>query len=259
MWCGCTPLAPGTRCGWGYSLVSMSTLPVDDAYFARLDTLKVPMSAPHQWSMELIGLTARDLLGSEFHVFLDMNWYHLDYPYPVAPDVMAIPAEGVEAGLRSYRQGEGASPTVVVEIPSENNSAFEVQKKNLRYRRLGVVSLTVYIEPGTEGVFRQGPDDWDFLNWTGRPVPELGGLVLDFDDDGALRATTPAGFSGNRYADVLHATLADELAAEAEVRADAAVLEAEARAGAAEAKAKAAESKAEALMERLRAAGIDPD
>jgi len=226
----------------------MSTLPVDDEFLARQDTLKVPESSPHRWAAELISQAATGLLGPGFHVFADMNWYHQEYPYPVAPDVMVIPAEGVESRLRSYQQGDGPSPTLVVEIPSENNTAFEVQKKNLRYKRLGVVSITVYIEPGTEGVFRQGPDDQDHRNWTGKPIPELGGLSLDFDDQGELRATTPEGYSGIRYAEIIQAG--------AEARAEAEVAEAKATAAA---KIAAAEKKTAALLAQLRAAGIDPE
>lgn len=224
----------------------MSTLPIDDESMASQDTLKVPQSAPHHWAMDLIAQAARGLLGSEFHVFADMNWYHPDYPHPVAPDVMVIPAGGVEPRLRSYQQGGGVSPTVVVEIPSENNTAFEVQKKNLRYKNLGVVTIAVYIEPGTEEVLRRGPDDQDLRNWTGRPIPELGGLALDFDKQGILRATTPDGYSGTSHAEILHAIHADQQAA------------AEANAAAAEANAAEAEAKMAAMAEQLRAAGIEP-
>ncbi|MFV0258710.1 MAG: hypothetical protein ACK5PP_09715, partial [Acidimicrobiales bacterium] len=67
--------------------------------------------------------------------------------------------------------------------------------------------------------------------WTDRPIPELGGLRIGFDQ-GAVTVTSPDG---------LRATGDEDLAHQLESRAD------------------EAERRAERLAERLRELGVDPD
>ncbi|MFV0260596.1 MAG: alanine-zipper protein, partial [Acidimicrobiales bacterium] len=95
--------------------------------------------------------------------------------------------------------------------------------------------------------------------WTDRPIPELGGLRIGFDQ-GAVTVTSPDGLRATSDEDLAHqlesrADEAESRADEAESRAD----EAESRADEAESRADEAESRAELLAERLRELGVDPE
>ena len=149
------------------------------------DTIKVPESAEHRRVVDLIGAISDQLLGKDYEVFRDMNWYPTDDGSAVAPDVMALPAGSLPDGARSYRQDKlgGPTPLVVVEVPSETNSFFNVQKKLQRYRRLGVPTYVVASEDQASCVMRQDPDDSTLTNWDNHPIPELGGLRLTSVDD----------------------------------------------------------------------------
>jgi len=87
-------------------------------------------------------------------------------------------------------------------------------------------------------VLRYEPSSTAPSDWQGRPIPELGGIVLDFVD-GALRLTRPNGLKAGSFT---------ELAA-SEIR----------RADEAEARAVQAERRATELAERLRSLGHDTD
>lgn len=220
--------------------MSMPALSFDDGeVLVDPDDLKMPERAIHRQTADLIGLAATHLLGTEVRVFRDLNWYPDDGGTAIAPDVMVLPRAAADPLPRSYRQDEtdGPPPLAVVEVASDTDTFASLRSKARRYQRLGT---TVYVVVVDEDpcVLRLGSDDEEFIDWTGRPIPELGGPVLDIDG-GRPRLTMPDGL---------------------QAASDAALMAAmEERAEAAESRASEAERRAEELAARLRALGEEPD
>ena len=162
--------------------MSMPTLSFDDDHpLVDPDQLKMPEADGHRCAVDLIGLAAIRLLGPEFRVFRDMNWYPTGGGNPVAPDLMVLPADATEPRPTSYRQDQtdGPSPTVVVEVPSECDSFVSFREKAFRYQSLGTTVYLVVVE-GACSVLRLGADDTEPLlvdrpshPRTGWPPPRL--------------------------------------------------------------------------------------
>ncbi|MCP5027906.1 MAG: Uma2 family endonuclease [Actinomycetia bacterium] len=232
----------------------------DDGPMLHPDDLKMPERAAHRQAVDLISLAAIRLLGSDIRVFRDLNWYPSDGGNAVAPDVMVLPADAVDESPRSYRQGaDGASPTVVVEVPSESDSYAAFRAKALRYQGLGAVAYVVIVDSPSQTVLRLGLDDREPMTWIDRPLPELGGVRLVFDA-GRLVLITPDG---------VRAISDDDLVADAARRADEAARRADdaarraddaaRRADDAERRADGAEERAQALARQLELLGVDPE
>lgn len=204
------------------------------------DDLKMPERAAHRQAVDVIALMATRLLGPEVRIFRDLNWYPSDGGTAVAPDVMVLPASAVEAQPRSYRQhGDGAAPLVVVEVPSDNDSFADFRAKNQRYQSLGTTVYTVVIDGPKGAVLRLEPDGTEPVVWIGQPIPELGGLSIEFEDGDRLVVVDPGG---------ARASTDDELVDQAESRAEQA-----------ESRVDQAESRAEALVRQLRDLGVEPE
>lgn len=170
------------------------------------DDVIVPESPDHRIMTELVAAVAgRQLAG---HVcYRDMNWYPLDGEGPMAPDVMVLAAGQLPARAKSYQ-------------------------------RLGVVAYTVGITPPC-AVTRFAPGDVDPISWLGRPMVELGGLIIErADDDARLIVRSPDGL------DVSSDTELWQLL--------------DARAEEAAAQAEAAASRVAALEAQLRQLGVEP-
>ena len=56
----------------------------------------MPESPHHRRVVDAIGLAATSLLGADFDVFRDMNWYPPDGAVP-GPDVMVLPGGAFKA------------------------------------------------------------------------------------------------------------------------------------------------------------------
>jgi hypothetical protein len=208
-------------------------------HFLDPDELKVPESPAHRQAVDLIALLAKDLLGPAWAVYRDMNWYPPDGGNAVAPDIML--AEGARPPrAKSYRQRDAELPwpSVVVEVPSRTDGYSSFRAKLERYRRLGVVAYVVDVEDGARSIERVDPDGDAPIPWDGRPMPQLGGLILTFDDEGALVARLSEGVF---------------------VRADEhALAHLRRQAEAARGEAEAARARVAELEARLRALGADP-
>ena len=172
----------------------------------------------------------------------------------IAPDLFVLPIDAmpVPEGRttdwpKSYRQDKtgGPAPSVAVEIPSDTDTFASLRTKTSRCRRLGVTVYLVVIDSSPPEVLRLAADGHDDELWIDRPIPELGGLRIGFDDHGTLTVTAPDGLSITSEED-----LADQLEARAET--------AESRVAEAERRAAEAERRAEELAERLRELGGDP-
>jgi Uma2 family endonuclease len=217
--------------------VSMSALSFDDGeVLVDPDDLKMPERAVHRQTADLLGLAATHLLGAEVRVFRDLNWYPSDGGTAVAPDVMILPRTAVDPLPRSYRQDEtgGPPPLAVIEIASDTDTFASLRAKARRYQRLGTTVYVVVVDD-EPCVLRLGPDDDEFVDWTGRPLPELGGPSMDVVDDGP-RLTMPDGVQAASDAELMAAV--EERAAQ---------------------RAEEAERRAEELAIRLRALGEEPD
>lgn len=212
--------------------MSMPTLQFDDDHLVDPDQLKMPESDGHRRTVDLIGLAVSRLLGPEFRVFRDMNWYPAGGGNPMAPDLMVLPAGATDPRPTSYRQDltDGPSPVAVVEVPSESDGFVAFREKAFRYQALGTPVYLVVIE-GARAVLRLGPQDTEPMPWANRPIDELGGIQLGFDGDD-LVLTTPDGVRATSDADLLDVV---------ERRAD------------------AAEARAEALRRQLDALGVVPE
>lgn len=210
----------------------------DDGIPVDPDVMKMPESAPHSRTIDLLVVAASHLLGPDVWVFSDLNWYPPDQDNPIAPDLMILPRAAVDQPSRSYRQDqtEGPVPLVVVEVVSDSDTFASMRAMTHRYQALGVVAYVVVLD-GVQGLLRFGPDDTDLVSWTGRPIPELGGFSVDFVD-GVPQLTQPNGTTATTVAGLV--ATAEDRAATAEDRAD------------------RAEVEIEALRARLRALGADP-
>lgn len=226
----------------------MSTMVFEDEedFSVDPDTVKVPERPDHRQAIDVIAMAAIKLLGTDFDVFRDMNWYPPDGEGAIAPDIMVLPAESLVPPAdaapgeraKSYRQDQtgGPTPLAVVEIASRTDSWESMLHKLDRYGRLGTVVYVVALHPGA--IQRFVPGESDMPGWQGRPIEELGGLRVSFEDS-PLVVTMPDGLRANS-----ENALLDHFVE---------------RATAAERRAKQAESRAEALAERLRQLGVDPD
>jgi Uma2 family endonuclease len=207
--------------------VSMPAVSFDDERFVDPDDVKMPERPVHRQAVDLVALAATQLLGSESRVFRDMNWYPADGGGAVAPDVMVLPADAVEAWPRSYRQDRTGGPParVAVEVPSDTDTFVSLRAKARRYQRLGTVTYVVTVDDGELDVLRLGIEDREFAPWAGQPIPELGGLRLDFDD-GDLVATLPDGTTGRSDSDLVEQVREAEETARRKIEALTAQLEA---------------------------------
>lgn len=227
--------------------MSMPNVSFDDDHpLVDPDQLKMPEADGHRRAVDLIGLAAIRLLGPQFRVFRDMNWYPAGGGNPVAPDLMVLPADAIDPRPTSYRQDQtgGPSPLVVVEVPSESDSFVSFREKAFRYQSLGTTVYLVVVE-GARTVLRLGVGDAEPLLWTNHPIPELGDLRLTFDH-GELMATLPDG---------LQATSDGALVAQLDALAD----DARKQADDARQQAGEAEERAEALRRQLVALGVAPE
>jgi Putative restriction endonuclease len=216
----------------------MPAVDLDDQPFIDPDELKVPESPEHHRVSVLIATVAEILL-PDSAVYVDMNWYPRDGGNAVAPDVMVLPVGCLPHRAKSYKQPAGGPvPSVVVEVASDTDSYSSFISKTARYRRLGVPTYSVTIEDDDPGVIRCSDSSSDLQAWTGRPIPELGGISIDVVD-GEVAVRMPDGQLLYRAADIRSNALAR--AADADDRAD------------------SAERRAAAMAEKLGALGIDPD
>ena len=208
------------------------SMPAFDVFFDEdavidPDDLKMPERAVHRRSVDVIALAATRLLGPGVRVFRDLNWYPLDGGPPMAPDVMVVSAEVVEASPTSFQQppGPASTPTVVVEVPSNSDGWPAFRAKTLRYRDLGTVVYVVVVDEPSCEVVRLGSGDNEPVPWTDQPIPELGGLRLTFDD-GELVVVLPDGSRATSDHALIDAAEQRAVAAEARVAALARQLEA---------------------------------
>jgi hypothetical protein len=221
------------------------------------DTLKVPESPLHRQTVELIATVARRHLGDGVTLFCDLNWYPLDEGHAVAPDVMLLPSGVLPEGAKSYKQPkDGPSPSIVIEVPSDTDSYTTFLKKVRRYAKLGAIVYVV--DALAPDVVRWEPSSIVAHGWLGRPIPELGDIVLDAVDD-ALVARAPDGVEARTAADFLalvdaHAALARLEAQQAQAVAEQALAEAQQ----AQAEAQQAQARVAALEGQLRALGAEP-
>lgn len=228
--------------------MSMPALVFDDEDpLVDPDDLKMPESPAHRRTVDAIALVAARLLGPDHQIFRDMNWYPTDGGNAIAPDLLvlpsdalALPAGAADRWPKSYRQDQtgGPTPSVVVEVPSSSDGFIPLRAKARRCRQLGAAVYLVVVADSPPEVLRLHPDGRGTEPWIDRPIPELGGLRIGFDD-GALLVTSPDG---------LRVTSDEELAAKLETRAEQAA-----------SRADRAETRADALAERLRSLGVDPD
>ncbi len=208
------------------------------------DELKVPESHEHRQACDVIGLAAVELLGADYQVFRDMNWYPTDGGHAIAPDVMILPAgslaEDPETGSlpKSYRQDltDGPRPVVNIEVPSHHDRLLALMAKIERCRSLGVPVYLVTAE-GPPSVLRYDPNQASPESWVDRPIDELGGLKISFVDDGdgppAMEVELPNGLRARTDHDLMRAYARQ---AESQARAE-----------------------LERLREQLRQHGIEPD
>lgn len=205
-----------------------SAISPDDHPLADPDLLKMPKSAPHSRTVDLLALATTHLLGTEVWVFRDLNWYPTDGGNAVAPDVMVLPRPALDAPPKSYRQDEsgGPAPLAAVEVVSDTDSFAALRAKARRYQRLGAVAYVVILDD-EHGVLRLGPDDGELVSWIGAPLAELGGFRLEFVD-GDLELTMPDGTTARTGSDLI-AAAADK-----------------------------AEREAQALRDQLRSLGVEP-
>ena len=258
----------------------VTVIPPEDGLFDP-DDLKMPESPDHRRTIDAIGLAATTALGDDYQIFRDMNWYPDDGGNAMAPDVMVLPAGAFVAPpdlgdkrLKSYQQHKtgGPVPTVVVEVPSDTDTFVDLRAKVDRYCELGVVVYVVVIDQPMF-VDRVTPEHRLPVNWSGKAMPELGGISVDFVN-GEPMVTTPDGMRGNSDRELLEqvtsqarsaeqrANSAEQRATEAEQRANSAeqrATEAEQRANSAEQRATEAEQRAAELGARLSELRVDPE
>ena len=87
-----------------YNLVSVPTTASDpdgDELFDP-DLVKMPENPRHRRIIELLAVAADRALRPEQVVYRDMNWYPLDGGTALAPDIMVLPAEAMDADVEPY-------------------------------------------------------------------------------------------------------------------------------------------------------------
>jgi len=248
---------------------------LEDPYFDP-DCQKVTESVDHREAVDLIALSASLALDPAQRCVRDLNWYPTpDMGVYLSPDIMVVSRATLGVHAKSYRQVElgGDPPTVALEVPSESNKVSEFAAKIRRINAYGVVAYVVDVTVGAEAVLRYEAPSIAPSDWVGRPVTELGGIVLDFVD-GSLRVTGPDGTSASNFTEIaaIHAARATEeerRADEETRRADQEAQRAAGEAGRADQEARrAAEEagradqeaqRANELAAKLLALGYDPD
>ena len=179
------------------------------------DDLKMPESPHHRRVVDAIGLAATSLLGADFDVFRDMNWYPPDGGNALAPDVMVLPGGAFKAApdakpgapVKSYRQDRtgGPSPVIVVEVPLRHGHRTSLRRQAHRCRRAG---CCVYIAPisgrparlnGSIPIGRRRGVDQQ------TNCGELGGLQLTFHN-GEIAVVLPNDVIATSDHDILAAT-----------------------------------------------------
>ncbi len=220
------------------------------------DEIKVPESPDHSTAVDVIVYATRALIGTDHDVYRDMNWYPTDGGNAVAPDVMTLPKGTLQETAtvpkpKSYKQTDPAFPLpgVALEVASETDSWASMHDKLSRYRSLNVMAYVVTLTP-TSRVERFSPDSKVSEDWEAKPIPELGGQRVSFDDEGELVVTLPDGSSG-RSNDELAASMASAHV----VRAD----QAQAQADEAQTQADEAKARVAQLEAQLRALGAEPE
>lgn len=200
------------------------------------DDVKMPERHLHRQTIDVIALAASGLIAPELRIFRDMNWYPTDDGGPIAPDMMVLARAAIEELPRSYRQDQtkGPAAVVAVEIASDTDTFASLRAKARRYQRLGTTAYVVVLDHD-QCLLRLAAGDSELVTWTGRPMPELGDLRVEFDGEHPF-VRLPDGTTAHTDAD-----LVDHARQQAQGRAD------------------AAEGRAEALAARLRALGVDPD
>lgn len=222
--------------------MSMQAITLDDEYYFDPDDLKMPESPQHRRVTNLIAATAQRLL-PELAVYSDMNWYPLDGGNAVAPDVMTLRKATLTDDDKSYRQtADGPLPGVAVEVASGSDMFTEFYAKTSRYRRLGLTVYVVLVQPDKRDVLRCD-ETGDYRRWAGVPIPELGGLSIDVQNNTVV-VVMPSG-------DVLWSV--DEFLDLESQRAEAA----NDRANLSDQRADAAERRAASLEAKLQALGVD--
>ena len=251
----------------------------DDVVLLVPEEETVPESAGHQRLVDLLyaGIAARYGDADDVAVHCRLAWFpdSDDTRIRLDPDVMVVFGRP-SAGRRSFKSWveNGASPTVLIEVLSEDDTDADYDRRLRRARRYGVeeVILVAPFTPGGVRVEHLVPDPDDPTRFrtvavSTHPddpvvVPRLGirlagGRDLVVSDEHGPWPDTPTAMARARRADAETARADAETArADAETaRADAETTRADAEAARADAEA----ARAERLAARLRAAGIDPD
>jgi len=232
--------------------VSMSTTGLEGGPVLDPDDLKMPENPRHRRAIELIAVAAETLLGAEHEVFRDMNWYPTDGRPAVAPDIMVLPADTLSAGAKSYRPAspDDPTPTLVVEVVSDTDTYSSLGAKVRRYRRLGAPCLVIDVAPDSFDIVLHRPGEIGSSSAVDTPIPELGNLVIGFEDTDLVIETGLVAETGART----RVSSIQQLIALDNTRAD----EANARADEATARATEASARADALAAQLRSLGIEP-
>ncbi len=179
------------------------------------DLQKVTESVDHREAVDLIALSATLLMPDDLRVVRDLNWYPTDdRSVFLAPDIMVVPRMSLGEHAKSYRQMEmgGGPPLVALEVPSHTNTVPKFSAKIRRINSYGVVAYVVEVDPEAQAILRYEAPSIAPTDWAGRPIPELGGIMLDFADD-ALRCTNPDGLVATSFDEIVTANVhrAEEL------------------------------------------------
>ncbi len=84
---------------------------------------------------------------------------------------------------------------------SDSDSWYAIRHKIDRYLALGCMTYVISVDQPV-GVDRYGPGHADPADWTGQAIPELGGVRVEFDDDGRLVVVMPNGTQGSDHAEL---------------------------------------------------------
>lgn len=201
--------------------MSMPAVEHHDEFVVDPDEVKVPESPQHRAAVDLIALAAQRRLGGTARIYRDMNWYPTDGGNAVAPDALVLPPGALEPDDRSYKQATagGPDPIAAIEVPSHTDGYAAFREKLRRYRRLGVVSYVVELGRDVCTVERWRPDAVAPEDWLGRPIPELGGVVLVAAGTGELAVRLDDGTLARSDVELLHHAEARIAELEARLRA----------------------------------------